>query len=644
MLHNTVHRLVEHFAQAAPDAPAVATEQMSFSYSDLNARANRLAHRLREHGVGVESRVGVALPRSPEAIVAFLAVLKAGGAYVPLDPDYPAQRLDFMLDDAQVMAVVASAETSKLLTRPGLALLDVDEGTNESNIDLLVPGNACAYVIYTSGSTGMPKGVAVSHDNILSLIGNDPRLAVKPGDTVAHFAPTAFDAATFEIWAALCRGARVAVLPAGQISLPDLSRLLRHWRPDWLFLTTGLFHLVADFDLGALGAVGRLLTGGDILAPQHIAAAAEVTSVFAAYGPTETTTFASLYDVAAWPAPTGRVPIGVPLDNVEFRVLDDALHPVAEGEIGELYLCGGGVARGYHGRAALTAGRFVADPVATHPGTRMYRTGDRVRQLPNGQFDFHGRADRQVKVRGFRIELGEVESLLSGCPQVSSVAVVAVPGADGDKRLAAYAAVSPGAALAVSQLRGYAMRTLPAHAVPATFLLLDQLPLDANGKVDRRALPDPWASRDGLHGLPPYAPPRTELERVIAVAWAEALELDEAGINDDFFALGGDSLRSVSVLERLRAQGIRFSAGDFFGHPTVAELAALAEQASAQPPVPGLAALAEQASPQLPVAELAALAEQASAQVPAEPGGPAGQISVGNSVAGRAPAHKSLAG
>jgi aryl carrier-like protein len=276
------------------------------------------------------------------------------------------------------------------------------------------------------------------------------------------------------------------------------------------------------------------------------------------------------------------VPIGVPLDNVEFRVLDEGLHPVPEGEIGELYLCGGGVARGYHGRAALTASRFLADPQAARPGARMYRTGDRVRLLPNGQFDFHGRADRQVKVRGFRVELGEVESLLSGCPQVSSVAVVAVPGADGDKRLAAYAAVSPGADLAISQLRGYAMRTLPAHAVPATFLLLDQLPLDANGKVDRRALPDPWASRSGLHGLPPYAPPRTELERVISVAWAEALELDSVGIDDEFFTLGGDSLRSVSVLERLRAQGIQFSAGDFFGHPTVAELAALAEKSAAE--------------------------------------------------------------
>lgn len=588
MLEQTVHRLVEQRAAEAPDAPAVVTETTTLSYQELNTKANRLARMVLAAGAVPGARVGVALPRSPAAIVAFLAVLKAGGTYVPLDPDYPAERLTFMLTDSGVATVIGSAATTRHFAAPGAPVLVIDDAADPvepasqldgSNLDTRVPVEACAYVIYTSGSTGTPKGVMVTHRNVVSLLNQDARLAVRPGDTIAHFAPTAFDASTFEIWAALCRGGKVAVLPGGQLSLTELGRQLRLWRPDWLFLTTGLFHLLADFDRDALTSVGRLLTGGDVLAPHHIRAASEVTSVHAAYGPTETTVFASLYDVAAGPRDLDRVPIGAPLAGVEFLVLTELLDPVPDSGLGELFICGTGVAHGYHGRPGLTAERFLPHP--TRPGERMYRTGDLARRMPGGQFEFHGRADRQVKVRGFRIELGEVESLLSACPQVSAVAVVAVPGIDGDKRLAAYVAGTAGAELAVSELRAFALRRLPAHAVPATFVILGRLPLDANGKVDRQALPDPWGSRDNLHGLPAFVPPRTELERVIAVAWAEALELDRVGMDDEFFALGGDSLRSVSVLERLRSLGIRFTAGDFFGHPTVAELAGLAEKSLA---------------------------------------------------------------
>jgi amino acid adenylation domain-containing protein len=570
----TIHELVEKWVTTTPAAPAVVAGDSTLTYAELGARADRLAAVLRAHGVGPESRVGVAVPRSADAIVAFLGVLKAGGAYVPLDPDYPAERRSFMLADSGVVALVTVGEVGPLVepgTLPVLTLGDLPE-PSPAEAPPATAGN-CAYVIYTSGSTGTPKGVMVEHASVVSLVGNDSRLAVAPGESVAHFAPTAFDASVFEIWGALCRGARVVVLPAAQTSVEELGRQLRESRPDWLFLTTGLFHLLADFDLAALKSVGRLLTGGDVLNPDRIAAAAGTTTVYAAYGPTETTVFTSLHGAAGDRRPD-RVPIGRPLTGVRLHVLDETLAEVPPGEVGELYIGGRGVTRGYHDRPALTAERFLPDPHAEAPGGRLYRTGDRGRLLPDGEFEFHGRIDRQVKVRGFRIELGEIENVLLAAPDVAAAAVVAVPGADGDKRLAAYVAPRGAAELAVSELRAWTAGHLPAHAVPATFLVLDTLPLDANGKLDRKALPPAWGSRDAVADLPPYADPASEIERVIAAAWAEALELDRVGAHDDFYALGGDSLRSVAVLERLRAIGVRFSAAEFFSHPTVAELAA----------------------------------------------------------------------
>ncbi len=584
----TIHQLVAGWAAATPSAPAVSTPDGTMTYAELDTRAARLAARLRAYGVGPESRVGVAIPRSVEAIVAFLGVLKAGGAYVPLDPDYPVERRAFMLADSGVTVLVTVSALARSVdagTVPTV-LLDRDEpapvAAGESLPEARVGAGHCAYVVYTSGSTGTPKGVMVEHSSVVALVSNDERLAVAPGDTVAHFAPTAFDASVFEIWGALCRGGQVAILPGSQVSIEDLGRQLRERRPDWLFLTTGLFHLLADFDLAALASVGRLLTGGDVLNPDRVRAAAATTTVHAAYGPTENTVFTSLHPASADQRPE-RVPLGNCLTGIRGYVLDDRLDPVPDGEIGELYLAGCGLARGYQGRRGLTAERFLPDPYADTPGQRMYRSGDLARRLPDGQLEFHGRIDRQVKVRGFRIELGEIESVLLRAPDVTTTAVVAVPGLDGDKRLVAYVVPAAGADLLVSELRAWVAGCLPGYAVPATFVVLDDLPLDANGKVDRRSLPSPWASRDAMQGLPPYQAPGQEIERVIAEAWAEVLELDRVGATDEFFALGGDSLRSVTLLERLQALGIRFTAAQFFSHPTVAELAALCDAVRTTP-------------------------------------------------------------
>jgi amino acid adenylation domain-containing protein len=589
----SVHRLVEHWAASTPDAVAVAATGREVTYRELNARANAVARALRGAGAGLESRVAVALPRGVDSVLALLAVLKSGAAYVPVDPDYPAQRRSFMLADAGASVVLTTGTAAAEFADGDRAVVTIDSavggangadgGRAEDNLDVPVRPDNLAYVVYTSGSTGTPKGVMVDHRSVLDLVLDDPRLAVAPGDTVAQFAPIAFDASTFEIWAALCRGGRVAVLDGPRVSIEELSRQLQAWRPDWLFLTTGLFHLLADFDADALRSVGCLLTGGDVLSPQHIRTCVELAAprVFAAYGPTETTTFASLH--RAGTQRYERIPIGSPLRGSTMYVLDADLRPVADGEVGELYIGGNGVARGYHRRPALTAERFLPDPFAGTPGARMYRSGDLAKRRADGEFEFHGRVDRQVKVRGFRIELGEIEAMLNAYPHAGGAVVVAIAGVDNDKRLAAYLVPAPGAHIAVSDLRAWLAERLPEFAVPATFVVLDRLPVDPNGKIDRSALPYPWKSRDQIIDLPPLIPPRIELERVIASTWAEALELDRVGVDDNFFELGGDSLRSVSVLERLRAQGIEFTAGDFFGSPTVAELARLAQRAPALP-------------------------------------------------------------
>jgi amino acid adenylation domain-containing protein len=573
----TIHELVEGWATATPSAPAVLTTDGVITYEELNTRADRLAATLRRHGVGPESRVGVLMPRSAQAIVAFLAVLKAGGAYVPLDPEYPPARRGFMLADSRIAVLITDTPTDVPATITVIYVNDSGSDRPAEPEPAMAPAATarnCAYVIYTSGSTGTPKGVMVEHHCVVSLISNDSRLAIAPGQTVAHLAPTAFDASVFEIWGALCRGARVAVFPARRLSLEELGRQLRHWRPDWLFLTTGLFHLLADFDLAALASVGQLITGGDVLNPERVRAAATMTTVYAAYGPTEATVFSTLHAASSQHSPE-RMPLGSALTGVRIHVLDDQLRRVPDGEVGELYIGGTGVARGYHAQPELTSQRFFDDPYENVVGARIYRTGDLGRVLPNGEVEFHGRVDRQVKVRGFRIELDEIESVLLTAPDVTGAAVLAVPGLDGDKRLAAYVSPAPGAALSISDLRAWTSARLPNHAIPAIFVIVDQMPLDTNGKVDRAALPTPWASRDDLTELPPYQPPRTEIERVMSVAWADALELDRVGTHDEFFALGGDSLRSVAVLERLRSVGMAFTAGEFFSHPTVAELASL---------------------------------------------------------------------
>ena len=416
--HNAgVHHLVEQQVRYGPDRPALRDGDIELTYAELDAAADQLARRLRARGVCPEEPVMIGLSRSAEFVIAAYGVLKAGAYYVPVDPEYPAARQELLIAESSARVVVTTAAVAGRLPTHGATTLLVDltetdapGASGESAGGDQVHPDALAYVIYTSGSTGRPKGVAVSHRAVADLVTADSRLAVAPGESVAHLAPTAFDASTFEIWCALARGGRVVVLGRGGVTTESLGTDLRGARPDWLFLTTGLFHLLVDHDARSLAGVAHVITGGDVLAPRQIRRASSVApEVFAAYGPTENTVFCCLHH-ASRDSVGQRVPLGSPLAGKHMYVMDAKLHPMPDGEVGEIYVGGTGVARGYQGQARLTAERFLPDPYSDEPGARMYRTGDLGRRLPDGEFGFLGRVDRQVKIRGFRVELGEIES------------------------------------------------------------------------------------------------------------------------------------------------------------------------------------------------------------------------------------------
>ncbi|MFE5735103.1 amino acid adenylation domain-containing protein [Streptomyces sp. NPDC056528] len=581
---DSIPGLFERRVALTPDATAVSGGDTRLSYAELDADANRLAHALGEAGVSPGARVGVCAERSPRLIVALLAVLKAGGAYVALDPKQPRERHRTIVEDAGITVLLT--ESHLLADVDGLAgrslVLDEESSGNDRWPDTAPapsPGaDDPAYIAYTSGSTGVPKGVVVPHRAVLRLVTEPNFLTIGADDVFLQFAPVAFDASTLEIWAPLLNGARLAVFPPFAPTLDQLAEEVEREGVTVLWLTAGLFHQMADGPLERLAGVRQLVAGGDVLSVAHVnktLAAHPGIRVINGYGPTENTTFTCCH-VITEKVDSETVPIGTPVTGTQVYLLDDEMRPVPDGETGELYAGGDGVALGYLGRPEQTRERFVPDTFGPLPGRTLYRTGDLARRRADGVVEFVGRADNQVKIRGYRVEPGEIEAALLARDDISDAAVVAQDRVHGGKRLVAFYVADHG--LSVPELRAGLSETLPPYLVPAAFVRLTGLPLTANGKVDRAALlGEIFRDRPDLGSE--YRAPRDGVERELAELWGDLMEIDEIGADDDFFELGGHSLMATQITARISARwNVEVTARAFYENPSVAELAALIEE------------------------------------------------------------------
>ncbi|EXL31116.1 syringopeptin non-ribosomal peptide synthetase SypA [Pseudomonas fragariae (ex Marin et al. 2024)] len=576
----TIHGLFEAQAERTPEALAVVHGKQRLTYRALNEQANRLAHALIKQGVQPDSRVGICVERGAEMVVGLLAILKAGGGYVPLDPAYPVERIAYMLQDSAPAAVLVQTATQRLLADTSVPLihLDLSDWQDESVQNPRVPGLTSAhlaYLIYTSGSTGLPKGVMIEHRNTVNFL-TWAHAAFDAGTNNSALEKTLFstslnfDLAVYECFAPLTSG--------GSIEVVRNVLELQHLDDDIRLINTVPSALKALLETDGLPkSVHTVNVAGEALKRSLVEALFEQTGVQRLcnlYGPSETTTYSSW--VAMDREDGFAAHIGKPVGNTRFYLLDEQQQPVPRGVAGEIYIGGAGVARGYRNRDDLTAERFLKDPFSPQPAARMYHTGDLGRYLPDGNIQYLGRNDDQVKIRGFRIELGEIDACLAKHPAVQDAVVTAREDVPGDKRLVAYYTVQPAQTEpAIDSLRGWLLGQLPAYMVPVAYVRLDALPLTPNGKLDRKALPAPGEGALISRG---YEAPQGEREILIAEIWQALLGVSQVGRHDHFFELGGHSLLAVSLMERMRQEGLEAEVKSLFEHPTLLEYAATTER------------------------------------------------------------------
>jgi amino acid adenylation domain-containing protein len=564
----TLPALLDRRIAQAPAACAVQAGGQCLSYAELGARVERLARRLADAGVAPGDPVAVLLPRSVHLVVSLLAIARSGAVYVPLDARDPLSRMRGILESTGCTHLVVDGETQGHEIAPGHTLVRADlersgepaESEAERFADRTRSPQDLVYVIHTSGSTGAPKGVAVTHRNVAAFAadriwrnGNHERVLLH--------SPHAFDANTYELWVPLLGGGTVVLAP-DRLDVPLMRELAGGGRITAAFLTIGLFNALAAADPTCFGGLREVWTGGDVVAPEaleRVRTANPGITVYGVYGPTETTTYATYHRVGADLDPAQSVPIGKPMDNTRGYVLDERLRLVAPGEVGELFLAGAGVARGYLNQPGLTAQRFVADPFG-EPGERMYATGDLVRREADGDLRFVGRADGQVKINGFRIEVGEIEAALAGHPDVREAVAIASKTADGGGRIHAYVVPAGQRAPESTLIRAYLAARLPGYMVPDGYSFLPELPLTTNGKVDRKKLaatPAPVEHAPTAPVATPVATPqatRDETQARVAALWSLVLGVEEIGLDDNFFECGGTSLKLIGLHARLCAE------------------------------------------------------------------------------------------
>ena len=588
-----VHQLFELQALRNPDFVSVIAKDRQLTYRELNQRANQVAHFLRRNGVGPETLVGVCLERSLELVVGLLGVWKAGGAYIPLDPVYPAERLAFMVGDAGVRILLTERKLRDLFRFPDITVVCLDEAwptfAKESTTDLgtdVSPANL-AYVMYTSGSTGQPKGAMILHSGLVNYLSWAIKMyAVVPGGSVPVHSSIAFDLTVTSLYPALLAGAQVELLPEDVGAQELVQSLRRHGDRCLVKITPAhldvLTHQLRPEELAGLART--FVIGGENLPAESLSLWREFapnTRLINEYGPTETVVGCCIHEVAASDPWNGPVPIGLPIANTELYVLDSAMQPVPVGDMGELFIGGAGVARGYLNRPELTQERFLADPFSGRAGARLYKTGDLARYRADGILEFLGRVDNQVKVRGYRIELGDIEAHLASHPDVQSCAVLARDDSTGSKQLVGYVVARAGRHPSAEDLQTFVKQQLPEYMVPAHVVFLPSLPLTINGKVDRKALPEPSAA--SAKALKKFIAPRNDTERDIATIWAELLKIEAVGIDDDFFDLGGHSLLAIRALARLRdLVGVDLEPQALFENSRLSEFAALVSEAKGE--------------------------------------------------------------
>ncbi len=585
-----VHKMIDAQASRTPDGVAVAGGDRRLTYRELAHRSDGFAARLRAGGIRRGDRVAVALDRTPELVVALVGVLKAGAAYVPLDPTHPRARLAYQLDDARASLLLTTRALRDALPDCSARVICLDapaEAGGPVDASPAAPSalspDDLAYVLYTSGSTGRPKGAMITHRGLSNYLGWASRAyEAGAGHGAPVHSPISFDLTVTSLFAPLVSGGRVDLLEDGPGVEALADALLADPGYSLVKLTPAHLDLLAH-RLGPGGAAGRarfFVVGGEQLTADQVAfwrQHAPETAIINEYGPTETVVGCCTFRVPADGELAGAIAIGKPIAQTKLYVLDRLMRPVPLGVAGELYIGGAGVARGYLGRPGLTAEKFVPDPLSGVAGARLYRSGDLARWRPDGQLEFLGRIDGQVKVRGYRIELGEIEAVLRDDPAVRAAAVVAREDTPGEKRLVAYLATDAGRGLDAEPIRARLREALPEYMVPAAFVGLDALPLSPNGKVDRDALPAPEAIRASAGAA--YAPPRGPVEEAISGMWSELLAVDRVGVHDHFFDLGGHSLLATRLLARVRGTfAVETSLREFLDQPTVAGLARLVDR------------------------------------------------------------------